>query len=265
MTVDNPKQEGKMGWRNDGGFAGRSVVVTGASGGIGRAVCQALAEAGAVVIAVDISPAAVEPVLALLSGSGHVGIGCDLRDLAGHDRLFKAAIDVAPLAAMVHLAAVLVRRATVDDVTEEDWDRQHDVNLKATFFLNRAAQHAFIRQGTPGSIVNFTSQGWMTGGFGGSVVYAASKGGIVSMTRGLARSFASSGVRVNAVSPGGVDTPMLREGMSEEALASFISMIPMGRLADPDELTGAVMYLASNASRYVTGAVVNVSGGQLMY
>lgn len=254
-----------MVWRNDQGFLGKSVVVTGASGGIGRSVCQALAEAGAIVVAVDISLAAVEPVLATLPGSGHVGIGCDLRNLAEHDRLFERALESAPLAAVVHLAAVLVRRATIDDVSEEDWDRQHDVNLKATFFLNRAAQHAFLRQGTPGSIVNFTSQGWMTGGFGGSVAYAASKGGIVSMTRGLARSFAPSGVRVNAVSPGGVDTPMLRDGMSERAMADFISMIPIGRLADPDELTGAVMYLASEASSYVTGAVVNVSGGQLMY
>jgi NAD(P)-dependent dehydrogenase (short-subunit alcohol dehydrogenase family) len=240
-------------------------VVTGASGGIGRSVCQALAEAGATVIAVDISQDAVAPLVASLSGVNHVGVACDLRDLAQHDQLFETAMAKAPLGALIHMAAVLVRRATVDDVTEEDWDRQHDVNLKATFFLNRAAQHAFVRQGTAGSIVNFTSQGWWTGGFGGSVVYAASKGGIVSMTRGLARSFAPTGVRVNAVSPGGVDTPMLRDGMTDEALAGFISMIPLGRLAYPDELVGAVMYLASDASSYVTGAVMNVSGGQLMY
>lgn len=254
-----------MTWRNDAGLAGSSVVVTGASGGIGRAVCHALGEAGAVVVAADISQVAVDSVLDEIEGKGHVGVGCDLRDHSGHDRLFEIARERAPLAALVHMAAVLVRRTTVDDVSEDDWDRQHDVNLKATFFLNRSAQHAFVRQGTPGSIVNFTSQGWMTGGFGGSVAYAATKGGIVSMTRGLARSFAPTEVRVNAVSPGAVDTAMFRDGMTEEALAGFVSMIPLGRLADPDELTGAVMYLASGASRYVTGAVINVSGGQLMY
>lgn len=97
------------------------------------------------------------------------------------------------------------------------------------------------------------------------MVYAASKGGIVSLTRGLARSFAASGVRVNAVSPGGVDTSMLRSGSTDEAVAGFVAMIPLGRLAEPDELTGAVLFLASNASQYVTGAVINVSGGQLMY
>jgi NAD(P)-dependent dehydrogenase (short-subunit alcohol dehydrogenase family) len=254
-----------MNWRSDAGLAEHSVVVTGASGGIGRAVCRSLAEAGAAVVAVDVSEDAVTQVVAELPGSGHVALGRDLRDLAGHDGLFETAMEIAPLASLVHMAAVLVRRATVDEVTEEDWDTQHDVNLKATFFLNRAAQHAFIRQDTPGSIVNFASQGWWTGGFGGSVVYAASKGGIVSMSRGLARSFAPSGVRVNVVSPGAVNTPMMWQGMSEEAMSGFVSMIPIGRLAEPDELSGAVMYLASDASRYVTGALVNVSGGQLMY
>ena len=149
----------------------------------------------------------MDRILGELKGSGHAGGAFDLRDLSTHDVLLERAREGGEIAALAHLAAVLVRRATVDDVTEDDWDLQHDVNLKATFFLNRAAQHAFVAQGTGGSIVNFTSQGWWTGGFGGSVAYAATKGGIVSMTKGLARSFAPQGVRVNAVSPGGVDTP----------------------------------------------------------
>lgn len=254
-----------MVWRNDEGLVGRVVVVTGAGGGIGGAVCRALDEAGALVFAVDVAQEAVDRILAELKGSGHAGGAFDLRDLSTHDVLLERAREGGEIAALTHLAAVLVRRATVDDVTEDDWDLQHDVNLKATFFLNRAAQHAFVAQGIGGSIVNFTSQGWWTGGFGGSVAYAATKGGIVSMTKGLARSFAPQGVRVNAVSPGGVDTPMMHGGQSKEAMAGFISMIPLGRLADPDELAGAVLFLASDASRYVTGSVVNVSGGQLMY
>lgn len=254
-----------MTWRNDEGLVGRVVVVTGAAGGIGRSVCTALDEAGARLFVVDVSQESVDDVLGALAGRGHRGGAFDLGHLSTHDAIFAQAREGGELAALTHMAAVLVRRATVNDVTEEDWDRQHDVNLKATFFLNRAAQHAFVAQGTGGSIVNFTSQGWWTGGFGGSVVYAASKGGIVSLTRGLARSFAPSGVRVNAVSPGGVDTPMMRSGMTDEALASFVSMIPLGRLADPDELAGSVLFLASDASRYITGAVINVSGGQLMY
>ena len=120
---------------------------------------------------------------------------------------------------LVCAAAVLVRRTNVEDVSEADWDYQHDINLKSTFFLNQAAAPLLGRQGRGGRIVNFTSQGWWSGGFGGSVAYAASKGGIVSMTRGLARSLAKDNITVNAVSPGAADTAMMRSGMTDEQLA----------------------------------------------
>ena len=158
-----------------------------------------------------------------------------------------------------------MRRASVDDVSEADWDFQHDINLKSTFFLNQAASHAFRRQGRGGRIINFTSQGWWSGGFGGSVAYAATKGGIVSMTRGLARSLAKDNITVNAVSPGAADTAMMRSGMTEESLAATVAAIPLGRMAAPSELAGAVLFLASDHAGYVTGATINVSGGWLMY
>jgi NAD(P)-dependent dehydrogenase (short-subunit alcohol dehydrogenase family) len=252
-------------WRTDSGLVGRSVVVTGAAGGIGRAVVKGFAEAGARVLLVDISASALKEVYAQTPGIGHEIFEVDLADLTTHAEIFARAQKLAPLAALAHCAAVLRRRSTVDEVTEDDWDFQIDVNLKATFFLNRTARDAFRNAGSKGSIVNFTSQGWWTGGFGGSVVYAASKGGVVSMTKGLARSFAPDGVRVNAVSPGGVDTSMMVAGQSEAALNAFISMIPMGRLAEPEEMVGSVIFLASEASSYITGSVINVSGGQLMY
>lgn len=252
-------------WRSDAGLAGRVVVVTGAAGGIGRAVCTAAAEAGARVFGVDVDEEAVSNVIDELEGDGHAGMAANLRELPSHRNVLVRASELGQVAALVHTAAVLVRRDSVDEVTEDDWDFQHDVNLKATFFLNREAHRLFVEQGTPGSIVNFTSQGWWTGGFGGSVAYAATKGGIVSLTRGLARSFAPSEVRVNAVSPGGVNTPMMWSGMDEESMAGFVSMIPLNRLAEPTDLTGAVLFLASSASSYITGTVVNVSGGQLMY
>ncbi len=245
-------------WRNDAGLVGKSVVVTGAAGGIGKEVAAGFAEAGAYVLAVDLPGSE-------LVKSGHQYLETDLTYLANHEEIFKRAQDMAPLAALAHCAAVLRRRNSVDEVTEEDWDLQIDVNLKATFFLNRSAYHSFKAAKTKGSIINFSSQSWWTGGFGGSVVYAASKGGIVSMTRGLARSFAPEGVRVNAVAPGGVDTSMLREGQDDAAMKSFISMIPMGRLAEPNEMVGAVIFLASDASSYMTGTLLNLSGGQLMY
>lgn len=252
-------------WRNDSGLKGKSVVVTGAAGGIGRAVAQGFSEAGARVLIVDIPGAPLAEVLSGLSGHGHASLEVDLIDISSHARIFSKAQELAPLAALAHCAAVLRRRDTVNDVTEEDWDLQIDVNLKATFFLDRAAYHAFKEAGTTGSIVNFSSQGWWSGGFGGSVVYSASKGGVVSMTRGLARSFAPDGIRVNAIAPGGVDTAMMRSGSTEESLKAFVSMIPLGRMAEPEEMVGAVIFLASQASSYMTGTVLNLSGGQLMY
>ncbi len=237
-------------WRNDSGLASKAVIVTGAGGGIGRATAIAFAEAGSHVLAVDLNGEAVSETVEMLPGTRHSGFACDLADLSTHAEIFDLATLKAPLAAVAHLAAVLVRRDTVDEVSEEDWDLQHSVNLKAAFFLNHSARDVFVKQGTGGAIINFSSQGWWTGGFGGSVAYAASKGGVVSMSRGLARSFAPDGVRVNVVAPGGVDTTMLHGGQDPAAVQSFISMIPMGRLAGPEEMTGTL---------------VNISGGQLMY
>lgn len=254
-----------MQWRNDAGLAGNSVVITGAAGGIGSAVARGFAEAGSKVLLVDVPGAPLQETLATLSGSGHEIFPSDIADLATHPKMFDAAAKLSRVVSLVHCAAVLRRRSTVDDVTEEDWDLQVDVNMKATFFLNRSARDHFKANGTKGSIINFSSQGWWSGGFGGSVVYSGTKGAVVSMTKGLARSFAPDGVRVNSVAPGGVDTLMMTATQTPQALASFVSMIPMGRLGTPEEMVGPVLFLASEASSYITGSVINVSGGQLMY
>ena len=256
-----------MDWSVGHGLRDTGVVVTGAGRGIGRAVAEAMAATGARVLAVDVDPH-VEGVIAELDGGAerHRAHVCDLATLATHDDVVAAVIALAGrFDHLAHCAAVLRRRADIDDVTEDDWDFQVDVNLKATFFLMRRAARALATNADGGSITAFTSQGWMTGGFGGSVVYAATKGGIVSMTRGMARTYARSKVRVNTVSPGGVETPMMLDGLTDEALASFVADIPLGRLAQPDELAGAVVFLASNHARYITGATINVSGGFLMY
>jgi NAD(P)-dependent dehydrogenase (short-subunit alcohol dehydrogenase family) len=256
-----------MEWSVGHGLGDSGVVVTGAGRGIGRAVAEAMAGAGAHVLAVDIDPHVEEVVAGLdRGGERHRAHVCDLADLTTHDEVVAAATALAGrFDHLAHCAAVLRRRADIDDVTEQDWDVQVDVNLKASFFLMRRAARALRSNPDGGSITAFTSQGWMTGGFGGSVVYAATKGGIVSMSRGMARTYAAANVRVNTVSPGGADTPMMRDGLSDEALASFVSAIPLGRLARPDEIAGAVVFLASQHARYITGATINVSGGFLMY
>jgi len=253
-------------WSVGAGLEGKGVVVTGAGGGIGREVALAFASAGARVAAVDIKEEPIMALLPKLEGGPHIAQALDLRHLAGHLPFLEGVksrfgrFDV-----LAHVAGVLIRRDSVDDVTEEDWDFQHDVNLKATFFLDRAAARVMRAQGRGGRIINFTSQGWWTGGFGGSVVYAATKGGIVSMTRGLARSFANDRITVNAVAPGAADTPMMRGGLSDAQLAAQIAQIPLGYMAPPSDLAGTVVFLASDHASYITGATINVTGGWLMY
>lgn len=247
------------------GLEGKGVVVTGAAGGIGREVARAFAEAGSRVMAIDLSQEAAEAAMRGAPGN-HIAVGQDLRDLASHAPLLqRARNEFGRFDVLVNTAAVLVRRNSLEEITEEDWDLQHGVNLKAAFFLNRAAGFLLQDQRRGGRIINFTSQGWWTGGFGGSVVYAASKGGIVSMTRGLARTLARDGITVNAVSPGAADTAMMRSGMTEAALQATIALIPIGRMAEPNELAGTVLFLASDHAGYITGATINVSGGWLMY
>jgi NAD(P)-dependent dehydrogenase (short-subunit alcohol dehydrogenase family) len=248
------------------GLKGKAVLLTGAAGGIGREIALAFSAAGARIAAVDVDQAKAEAVAADMEGGPHLAIGHDLRPVAGHNALVdRVAGEFGRLDVLVQTAAVLIRRNSVFDVSEADWDVQHGVNLKASFFLAQAAARAMVRMGKGGRIINFTSQGWQSGGFGGSVAYAASKGGIVSMTRGLARSLAKEKITVNAVSPGAVDTAMMRSGMDDAALAGTIAQIPLGYMARPSQLAGAVLFLASDHADYVTGATINVSGGWLMY
>lgn len=261
MTAD------RSGWDLTASLQDVSVIITGAGGGIGRAVVAGFDGVGAHVIAVDLHQSWADDVVAgLTRPERHAALGVDIADITTHEEILSLArarfgrVDV-----LVHLAAVLRRRATIDDVSEEDWDAQIDTNLKATFFLNRLVAQQMQAQGRGGRIINFSSQGWWSGGFGGSVVYAASKGGIVSMSRGLARTLAPDGITVNTVAPGAVDTPMMREGLSDNELASQIEPIPMGRMARPDEMVSTVLYLASEQSRYITGATINATGGWLMY
>lgn len=255
-----------MAWDLGAGLDGRGVIVTGAAGGIGRPVAEAFAAAGARVMAMDVAAERAEEVVAGLEGDGHVAVGADLADLSSHDALIRRAVDeLGSLYVLANLAAVLKRRNSVDEVTEEDWDFQHDVNLKAAFFLCRSAARSMVDQGDGGRIVTFTSQGWWTGGFGGSVVYCASKGGIVSMTRGLARTYGPHGITVNSVSPGQAETPMLMTDLDPAVYEAMRAQTPLGYVAQPSEIAGTVVFLASKHASYITGATINVSGGFLMY
>jgi NAD(P)-dependent dehydrogenase (short-subunit alcohol dehydrogenase family) len=255
-----------MTWSVGAGLEGRGVILTGATGGIGAAVARGFAATGARVMAVDLDQARLDEVVGSLEGRGHIGVAADLRDLGTHDALVQRAVDeLGGVYALANLAAVLRRRSSLDEVTEDDWDFQHDVNLKSAFFLARAAGKAMIAGGQGGRIVLFSSQGWWTGGFGGSVAYASTKGGVTTMCRGLARTFGPHQITVNCVSPGQVNTPMLMTGLSPEVYETMRQQTPLGYVAEPEEMAGPVVFLASDHAKYITGATLNVSGGFLMY
>jgi NAD(P)-dependent dehydrogenase (short-subunit alcohol dehydrogenase family) len=255
-----------MTWDLGAGLADRGVIVTGAAGGIGGAVARAFATAGARVMAVDLEQSRVDELLPHLEGDGHVALGVDLADLRRHDEVVdRARRELGDLYVLVNAAAILRRRQRVDDVTEEDWDLQHDVNLKATFFLSRAAGRAMVEAGRGGRLITFTSQAWWTGSLGGGVAYAATKGGIVSMSRGLARSYGPHGITVNTIAPGQVHTPMLMTGLAPEVYQSMKEQTPLGYVAEPEDMAGTVVFLASDHARYITGATINLTGGYLMY
>lgn len=253
----------------DWGLAGQTVIVTGGAGAIGRAVCEGFAEAGAKVAVVDIDQGACDAVASTLPDAQ--GFGANLTDFATLPALvtrIEAAMGL--VTHLVNVAGIIRRTADLFTVTTEDWDAQHDVNLKALFFLTQAFAARLKTEGREGSVVNFSSQGWQSGGFGGSVVYNATKGAVTTMTRGMARSWAPLGIRVNSIAPGLVDTPMLKtpgqtEAQTAEQFRAMVDSIPMKRLAVPEDHVGATVFLCSPMARYMTGATINVSGGFLMY
>ncbi len=254
-----------MNWSVGAGLEGQTVVITGATGGIGQAVTHAFAATGARILATDLDQHRLDTLLLEIPGEGHLAMAMDLTSFESQESLMERAVsELGGVHVLVHTAALLLRRSNLDDVTEDDWDAQIDTNLKTTFFLCRRAANEMKKVGR-GSIVLFTSQSWWTGGFGGAAVYAASKGGVVSLSRGLARSYGQYGITVNAVAPGQINTPMLLNDLDPAIYEKMREETPLGYVGEPDDVSGVVIFLASKHARYITGATINVSGGYLMY
>ena len=247
------------------GLEGRTAVVTGASRGLGKAMAGALGRAGAKVLLVsrnvdDLAGAAEEL----------AAVGCEVVvrpfDLSNIDDIQRWVADTwseaGPLHVVLHSAG-LQRRAPAVEVDEADWDQILAVNLKAPLFLSREIGKLQIEAGSGGSHI-FIGSLTTTIGIANTASYAASKAGIAAVVRTLAVEWAALGIRVNAIVPGYFRTQLTEALFQDpERSAWILSRIPMGRVGVPEDLGGAAVFLASNASSYVTGAILNVDGGWL--
>ena len=233
------------------------ALVTGAAQGIGRAIAAGLAESGLVVVCGDVLDAS-ETAAAV---GGHP-VSLDVSDASQVRSAVALAAGLGELAVLVNNAGIFPR-SPVLDLDESEWQRVQDVNLKGTFLCSQAAARVMREQGGGGRIVNVTSGAAFVSS-PQSAAYAASKAGIVAFTRVLALELAPDKITVNAVAPGFTDTAQPRSFFSDDDLAAIAKRIPAGRLAEPEEIVPAVLYLCSEGAAYVTGQTLHVNGGLYM-
>jgi len=242
-------------------LAGKVAVVTGGSRGIGRAIAEHLARGGARVAVVARSADRAQEVASSLEGEGHRGYACDVADAAAVDALVKSVEeDFGSLDVLVNNAGVTEDNLLVR-LSDEDWDRVLDTNLKGAFNTIRAAARGMMRR-REGRIINITSVVGIMGNKG-QANYAASKAGLIGLTKSVAKELASRGIQCNAVAPGFIETDMTA-AMTEAARAELAGAIPLGRLGTPDDIAAVVRFLAGPGASYITGQVIVVDGGMVM-
>jgi 3-oxoacyl-[acyl-carrier protein] reductase len=248
-------------------MTGKVALVTGASSGIGAATAMLLADLGArVAIGYHGNPEGAEQVRSKIAAGGGKSIAMradvtqpdEIASLTGAVRDQLGPIDI-----LVNNAGSLMQRMRILEVKEETWDEIQDLNLKSAVLCSQAVAPSMIER-KRGAIVNVSSIAGRNGGGPGAGAYASAKGGLISFTKSLAKELAPYGVRVNAVSPGVIDTPFHERFSTPEMMRNFVSAIPLGRVGTPMECAQVIAFLASDAAGYVVGETIEVNGGQLM-
>ncbi|HZO41667.1 MAG TPA: 3-oxoacyl-ACP reductase family protein [Methylomirabilota bacterium] len=246
-------------------LGGKVALVTGAQQGIGRAIALAFAREGADVGVNYLDDRnAAEKVVQEVRGAGRraVLVQADVAQASGIDAMVSQVVgELGGLDVLVNNAGVYPRVPFLE-MRERDWDLVLDVNLKGGFFCAQAAARAMIAARRRGSVINMASQA-IRGAVRG-VHYSASKGGVVAMTRAMALELAPHGIRVNAIAPGLTDTAQPRYGNTEDELAVMASAVPLGHMAQPEDIARVAVFLASDDAAHMTGQTVHVNGGSFM-
>jgi len=241
------------------------AVVTGARRGMGRTHALTLAKAGAKVVVSDISAEDCQKVVEEIANVGGeaMAIKCDISKKSEVDKMIADTVKkFGKIDILVNNVGIAQFKPFLE-LTEEEWDKTIDVNLKGYFLCSQAAAKEMAKQKS-GAIVNIASiaMGQVGMGFEGLAHYCASKGGIVAMAEALSLELAPMGIRINTIAPGAIETPMATQ-QGPEGLKETAKLIPMKRIGKPEEISNAVLFLASDASSYMTGSVVVVDGGWL--
>jgi 3-oxoacyl-[acyl-carrier protein] reductase len=241
----------------------RIAVITGASRGIGRSIALALAAKGAAIIAVDVDQAATDAIVAELKAAGGKALGVvgNVTVPADAERMINAAMEAFGRVDILVNNAGITRDGLLVRMKEEDWDAVLTVNLKGAFLCTRAASKVMTKQ-RYGRIINIASiVGQM--GNAGQANYCASKAGLIGLTKSNARELAKRSITVNAVAPGFIATAMT-DALSDKVRAELTAQIPLERLGSAEDIANAVVFLAGEASGYITGHVLSVNGGMYM-
>lgn len=251
-------------------FEGKVAVITGAGGGIGTAIARRFAAEGATLVLADADAGLVERTASDLPAATRRSIAVgNLREKAFCQELMDHAVHRhARVDVLVNNAGVITR-GTILDTSDDDWDLTLDVNVSAVFYTCRAAIRHMKAQGS-GAIVNVSSTWGLYPG-PGHAAYCTSKGAVAILSKCLGRDHARDGIRVNAVCPNEVNTPMLRTGFArrgfdpDKAVEQLNDSVPLGRIAEPEDIADVVAFLASDQSRYVAGTTLEVNGAKPVY